>query len=251
MVSEASGSMRTVNVEFTAKDARRGVERGDVIIVVDVLRCTSSIVTALANGATDVTAVRSISEARALKAKNPSFILAGERGGLPPNGFELGNSPREFSARNVKDRSVIITTTSGTQAISNASKAKVVLMGSFLNLTAVAEKAFQIATEKNYGLTVAMSGKLGSFSLEDFLCAGGIVSLWEGEELEFSDSAHASLLAYNTASDDLLKNVLRGNHARELVNLGLEQDVAFCCERDRYDIVPNLKDGRIVRLETD
>jgi 2-phosphosulfolactate phosphatase len=249
MVSEVGESMRVVNVEFTAKDAHRGVERGDVMIVVDVLRCTSSIVTALANGASEVTAVRSVSEARALKSKNPSFVLAGERGGLPPKGFELGNSPIDFSARNVKGRSVIITTTSGTQAINNASKASVVLMGSFLNLTVVARKALQIAVEKGCGLTVAMSGRLGSFSLEDFLCAGGIMSLWEEKELEFSDSAYASLLGYRAASDNLLEQILKGSHARELVNLGLGEDVAFCCERDKYDVVPTLKHGRIVRLE--
>jgi len=243
--------MRTVNVELIARDARRGVERGDVIIVVDVLRCTSSIVTALANGATDVTAVRSVTEARALKSKNPRFVLAGERGGLPPRGFELGNSPRDFSARNVKGRGVIITTTSGTQAINNASGAKVVLIGSFLNLTAVTKTALRTAVEKNSGLTVAMSGKRGSFSLEDFLCAGGIVSTWRDEELEFSDSADASLLAHRAASDNILENVLKGSHARELVDLRLKEDVVFCCERDRYDVVPILKNGRIVRLETD
>ena len=243
--------MRTVNVEFTAKDAVRGVERGDVIVVVDVLRCTSSIVTALANGATDVTAVRSVSEARALKSKNPSFILAGERGGLPPKGFELGNSPRDFLATNIKGRSVIITTTSGTQAINNASRAKMVLIGSFLNLTAVAKRAMKVAVEEGSGLTVAMSGKLGSFSLEDFLCAGGIVSLWEGEGLEFSDSAFAALLGYRAASDNLLKHVLEGSHARGLVDLGLGEDVSFCCERDKFDVFPVLRGGRIVRLETD
>jgi len=243
--------MRIVNVEFIAKDAIRGVERGDVIVVVDVLRCTSSIVTVLANGANEVTAMRSVSEARALKSTNPFLILAGERGGLPPKGFELGNSPRDFSTKNVKGRSVIITTTSGTQAINNASKAKVVLIGSFLNLTAVAKTAMNMAHETDIGLTIAMSGKLGSFSLEDFLCAGGIVDLWEGEELEFSDSAYASLLGYRAAGDNLLKHVLNGNHARELVNLGLREDVSFCCERDKFDVVPVLRGGRIVRLETD
>ena len=238
--------MRTVNVEFTAKDAVRGVERGDLIIVVDVLRCTSTIVTALANGATDVTAVKSVSEARALKSKNPTSILAGERGGLPPKGFELGNSPRDFTAKKVKGRSIIITTSSGTQAINNASKAETVLMGSFLNLTAVAEKALQTAAAKDVGLTVVMSGRIGSFSLEDYLCAGGIVTKWEDEELEFSDAAYASLLGYKAASRDLLDHILRGTHAQGLVNLGLGEDVSFCCERDRYAVVLILKDGRII-----
>ena len=242
--------MTTVSVEFIAKDAVRGAERGDLVVVVDVLRCSSSIVTALANGATDVTAVKSVSEARALKRKNPSHVLAGERGGLPPNGFELGNSPRDFSAKNVQVRSVVITTSSGTQAINNASGARVVLIGSFLNMSAVAEKALRMAAERGIGLTVAMSGKLGAFSLEDFLCAGGIVSRWDGEGLEFSDSAYASLLGYRATSDNILSHVLRGTHAQELVELGLGEDVSLCCEVDRYAVVPVLRDGKIVLSES-
>ena len=233
-----------------AKDAVRGGSRGDVVVVIDVLRCTSAIVTALANDATNVTAVESVSRARSLKSRNPDSILAGERGGLPPRGFELGNSPLDFSAKKVSGKGIIITTSSGTQAIQNASEARVVLLGSFLNLTAVAKKAWEAADEKSCGLTVAMSGKLGSFSLEDFLCSGAIANLWENESAAFSDSAYASLLAYRSARSDLFENVLKGNHAQELVRIGFNRDVAFCCERDRYDTVPILKEGKIVRLET-
>lgn len=242
--------MKTVNVEISAKDAGRGAERGDVVVVVDVLRCTSSIITALANGATDITAVRSVSGARKLKLRNPESVLAGERGGVPPEGFELGNSPLDFSVKNVKGKSVIITTSSGTLAINNASKAKFVFLGAFLNVTSVAKKAWRIADEKNCGITVALSGKLGSFSLEDFLCAGAIMNVCGDNLPKFSDSAYASLLAYKIAKDSLLQYVLEGSHAQELVELGLKEDVVLCCDRDRYDLVPILKKGKIVRLET-
>ncbi|MCJ7631823.1 2-phosphosulfolactate phosphatase, partial [Candidatus Bathyarchaeota archaeon] len=237
--------MRKVNAELMAKDAIRGGRRGDVVVLIDVLRCTSAIVTALANGATDVIAVKSVSRARSLKSRNPDSILAGERGGLPPRGFELGNSPLDFSAKKVRGKGIIITTSSGTQAIQNASEARVVLLGSFLNLTAVAKKAWEVADEKSCGLTVAMSGKLGSFSLEDFLCSGAIANLWENESAVFSDSAYASLLAYRSACSNLFESVLKGNHAQELVKIGLNKDVAFCCELDRYDTIPILKEGRI------
>ncbi len=241
--------MRKVNAELVAKDAIRGGARGDIVIVIDVLRCTSTIVTALANGATDVIAVKSVSRACSLKSRNPDSILAGERGGLPPKGFDLGNSPFGFSANKVKGKRIFITTSSGTQTIHNVSDARFVLLGSFLNLTAVAKKAWELAEEKNCGLTIAMSGKRGSFSLEDFFCSGAIANLWENKSAVFSDSAYASLLAYRSACSDLFESVLKGKHAQELVKIGLNKDVAFCCELDRYDIIPILKKGKIIRLE--
>jgi 2-phosphosulfolactate phosphatase len=241
--------VRKISAELVAKDARRGSARGDVVIVVDVLRCTSAIVTALANGAIDVRAVKTLSEARSLKSRNPTSILAGERHGFPPKGFDIGNSPREFTPDRVRDRRIIITTTSGTQAINNASRARIVLMGSFLNVTAAAEAAWKISEDENSNLTIAMSGKQGSFSLEDMLCAGAIINHWDSSIVEYSDVARAALLAYRNASTDLLRHVLVGNHAQELVNAGFKDDVLFCTELDKWSIVPVLKEGSIRILE--
>jgi len=242
-------NMKLVSVELTAKDAHRGVERGDVIIVIDVLRCTSSIVTALVNGAASIIPVESVGQARAMKAKQSNYVLAGERGGLPPRGFNLGNSPRDFSTERIRGKDIIITTTSGTQAIKNVSWAKTVLIGSFLNLASVAAQASKIASGDGKSLTIALSGKKGTFSLEDFLCAGAIISRIQSSP-RLSDAASASLLAFKAADENLEEAVLMGNHARELVDLGLEEDVIICSQKDKYDVVPILSHGRIVRLES-
>jgi 2-phosphosulfolactate phosphatase len=242
-------SMKLISVELMAKDAFRGVERGDVIIVIDVLRCTSSIVTAMINGASSIIPVGSVGQARALKAKDRNYVLAGERGGLPPRGFDLGNSPRDFSTEKVRGKDIVITTTSGTQAIRNASEAKTVLIGSFLNLTSAAAQASKIALGNGRSLTIALSGKKGTFSLEDFLCAGAIISKIRSKS-RLSDAASASLLAFKAADENLAKNILMGNHARELVDLGMEEDVILCSQKDKYDVVPILRNGRIVRLES-
>lgn len=241
--------VRRISAELVAKDASRGSARGDVVIVVDVLRCTSAIVTALANGAVDVKAVKTIREARSLKSRNPTSILAGERDGFPPKGFDIGNSPREFTQDRVRDRRIIMTTTSGTQAIDNASKARIVLLGSFLNVTATARTAWEIAEKENSNLTIAMSGKQGSFSLEDMLCAGAIINHWDSNMVEYSDAAYASLLAYRSASSDLLRHILMGNHAQELVEAGFRDDVFFCVESDKWSIVPFLREDSIRILE--
>jgi 2-phosphosulfolactate phosphatase len=242
-------SMKLISVELMAKDAFRGVERGDVIIVIDVLRCTSSIVTAMINGASSIIPVGSVGQARALKAKDRNYVLAGERGGLPPRGFDLGNSPRDFSTEKVRGKDIVITTTSGTQAIRNASEAKTVLIGSFLNLASAAAQASKIALRNGRSLTIALSGKKGTFSLEDFLCAGAIISKIRSKS-RLSDAASASLLAFKAADENLAENILMGNHARELVDLGMEEDVILCSQKDKYDVVPILSNGRIVRLES-
>jgi 2-phosphosulfolactate phosphatase len=241
--------VRKISAEFVAKDASRGSARGDVVIVVDVLRCTSAIVTALANGALDVKAVKTVREARLLKSRNPNSILAGERDGFPPEGFDIGNSPREFTQDRVKDSRIIVTTTSGTQAINNASKARIVLLGSFLNVTATANSAWEIADKENLNLTIAMSGKQGSFSLEDMLCTGAIINRWDSNMVAYSDAAYAALLAYGNASSDLLRHILMGNHAQELVEAGFRDDVSFCVELDKWSIVPILREGSIRILE--
>jgi len=241
--------VRRISAEFVAKDARRGSDRGDVVIVVDVLRCTSAIVTALANGATEVKAVKTIREARSLKSRNPASILAGERGGFPPEGFDIGNSPREFTQDRVRGRRIIITTTSGTQAINNASEARTVLLGSFLNVTAIAKTAWDIAEKENSNLTIAMSGKQGGLSLEDMLCTGAIINHWDNSLVEYSDAAYAALLAYRNASSDLPRHILTGNHAQELVEAGFRDDVLFCIESDKWPIVPVLREDSIKILE--
>ncbi len=103
-------------VELCVADADKAVERGDVIVVVDVLRSTSSIVNALANGAKSIVPVATLTEAYALHRLHPEYLLVGEREGRKPKGFHLGNSPLEFSSERVSGMDLIMTTTSGTLA---------------------------------------------------------------------------------------------------------------------------------------
>ncbi|MEM2921161.1 MAG: 2-phosphosulfolactate phosphatase, partial [Candidatus Bathyarchaeia archaeon] len=95
--------------------------------------------------------------------------------------------------------------------------------------------------------TVALAGRLGEFSLEDFLCGGAMVEHLKEEADECSDSAYAAYLSYRACKNNLLQCVLKGKHARNLVDLGLLRDVEFCCMLDRYDTVPLLKEGWIVK----
>lgn len=238
-----------VNLEIFAKDASKAVRRGDVIIVIDVLRCSSTIIAALANGAKGIIPAKTLREARAYRQEHPEFMLAGERKGMKPRGFDLGNSPLEFSPETIREKHVILTTTSGTMAISLAKNGRWTLIGALLNVKAVVEAAMKIAEKEQTGISLVLAGKKGHFSLEDFLCAGAIVGSLPTERVKHSDDALAALLAFQQARGSLSRIVQLGNHAQFLESLGFEEDVKFCCQLDAFAVVPVYKGGVIVPLD--
>lgn len=239
-----------VSLEFFAEDAAKAVKRRDVIVVIDALRCCSTIVTALANGATVIVPVKTIVEARRLKKRYPDFIIAGERKGLKPKGFILGNSPLEFSSEKVRGRRIILTTTSGTKTIFLSKRGKWVLIGAFLNAKAVAEASLKIAQNERTGISLVLAGKEGQFSLEDFLCAGAIAESFLTGRVEFSDAIMAALQSFKKVQDSLETAVKQSSHAQYLEKKGFKTDVEFCSRMDAFNLVPFLREGRIVSLGT-
>ena len=236
------------NLGFTAKDIAKAVQRGDVIIVIDVLRCCSTIVTALANAAEGVIPTKTLKEARVLHKKHPEFILAGERRGIKPKGFDLGNSPLEFSPQRVKEKHIILTTTSGTKALISSKEAKYVFTGAFLNAEATAKAALKIAEREETGISFISAGTDGRFSLEDFICAGAIAESFPADDIEHSDAVLAALLAFRQARKSLDRVIQSGYHARYLLSQGFEEDVKFCSQLNVFKIVPFLKGETIVSL---
>ena len=232
-----------VNLELAARDAVEAVRRGDIIVVIDVLRCTSSMTNALANGAKRIIPVKTLREAYKLKSEHPNFLLAGERGGLKPRGFDLGNSPLEFTRDKVHGKTLVFTTTSGTDALFRCRTAKHVLIGSFLNVSSVALKTIKTAQKEEKNISIVLSGRKGRFSLEDFLCGGAIVEKLSGNNVALSDAAFASLLSFKQVEDSLLESIYKGEHARKLAELGFGEDVKFCCQVDVFNIAPSLNDG--------
>lgn len=217
-------------------------------VVMDILRATSTIVTALANGATEIIPVADPSEAIQL-AKNigeDQCLTGGERGGLQIPGLNLGNSPAEYTQEVVWDRKLALCTTNGTVAIRWAQSGKRVLIGSFLNLPAIVE-----AIKEEGDVLLVCSGRNGGLALEDFVCAGMIVdrlaaALGE-EQLSMSDSAYLSRLAYQTMEQTkgLAKGLAETDHGRDLVELGLGEDIRFCAQVGVIDIVPVFESGRV------
>jgi 2-phosphosulfolactate phosphatase len=237
-----------VDVEFVARDAFRAVERGDLIVVVDVLRSSSSIVNALANGVKTVIPAVPLKEAYKVREQHPDFLLVGERRGRKPRGFDLGNSPLEFVREVVGGKTLIMTTTSGTAALVLCRRAECVLVGAFLNAGAVAEKAAEIAQRKNLNVSFVLAGEKGLFSLEDFLCGGAIASKFPDGGFNFSDKALAAVFAFERVKRALSKYVMKSRHARHLTELGFERDIEFSCRLDHFGLVPFYRDGKVTLM---
>jgi len=242
-----TGMVVMISLELTAKEAVKAVRRKDLIIVIDVLRSGSSMLNALANGAEALVPAKTLAEAYEIKREHPEYLLAGERKALRPRGFDFGNSPLEFKRKKVQGRTLIFTTTSGTAALMRSKPAGKVLMGAFLNARKVAEKALATARGTGGGISIALSGRKGLFSLEDFICGGAIVSNLFVDGVDLSDASVAAFLSWRHVANSLFTNVMKGEHARHLASLGFERDIEFSCQLDLFKIVPIYKDGVIKR----
>lgn len=234
-----------VNLEFYAKHGRRAAERGDVTVVIDVFRCSSTIVTALSNGAAGILPVRTVKAARQLHEVHPSYLLAGERRGVKPKDFDLGNSPREFIREIVEGKRIILTTTDGTKALQASRGSGSILVGSLLNAEAVSKALYEIAEREGWGISLIASGLKGRASLEDILCAGKIMEYLPKEKISLSDAAFTALLASKGAGDAIDKISLSSVHGRFLKNIGLGEDLHFCTRLNIFGVVPIMKGDEI------
>jgi 2-phosphosulfolactate phosphatase len=214
-------------------------------IVVDVLRASSSIVTLLERRASHVIPAADIGEARSLKERLPDYLLCGERGGLPPEGFDYGNSPAEFARIELAGRGVILATSNGTRVLSGLADTPAVIVGSLLNRTACARVALAVAGESQLDINIVCSAGGSTFALEDALGAGAIVdaAIAVDASLALGDAARFARDAFLTASRDLEDAVASAYHARDLIEAGFEDDVAYCARVDTTEIVPVLEVG--------
>ena len=210
-----------INVAFTP-DERFSAPVG---VVVDVLRATSTIAQALATGYRRVLCCAEIEDARALRQAIPESLVGGERKAVQIDGFDVGASPREFLEPRAE--TLILSTTNGTRAIlETARRCEEVLLGSLLNLDAVARAAH------GRDAVLVCAGFQGAFAIDDAYCAGRIVHLLDGERTDSAVAAETLARAFPTALDGLT--------ARTYGPPGLEDDIAFCARENTLDVVPRL-----------
>jgi 2-phosphosulfolactate phosphatase len=217
--------------------------RGTACVVFDILRATSTMVTALHHGAQRVIPVSEIPEAVAWRQRQPDVLLAGERDGVRIRAdqsggidFDLGNSPREFRPEKVRGKTIVSTTTNGTRALRACASGGLVLAGSFLNLAATCRFLHQGAPDE---LLLVCAGTGEGVALEDVLAAGALAGLIGGD---FSDATEIAVRTFLPAKADLPAVLASSRNARRLLAIPeLRPDVAFCAQRDVYPLVAALK----------
>lgn len=223
---------------------------GSVCVVLDILRATSSIVTMFARGAEEVIVAASIEDARRLAAKGDDLLLCGEQGGLPPPDFHYGNSPRQFASLSLDGQRVVLATSNGTRALVLAadSGASSVLVGSLLNLNAVASASLQAAIRGGHNIWLVCAGERygTAFSLEDAYGAGALAErivrlhkrLEDTPRLAFGDGAVAARRLAQSFHGRAKAALRLAEHGEYLRRLGFGHDLAFCARVDAYDVVP-------------
>ena len=227
---------------------------GGIAIVIDVLRASTTIITALASGAEVVVPCRSIEEARAAAAHHPGALLGGERGGVRIPGFDLGNSPLEYTPDRVAGRPVVITTTNGTAALAACQAARDVLVGAIVNCRSVAAVARRLAdTAGAPAVHLVCAGTDGEITAEDVLAAGAILAAAGRDPAADTDTLDPAAQTARELFDHLAGENSEGLPARittafrtcrggeNLLALGMEADLAAAAAIDSLAVVPRLE----------
>jgi len=216
------------------------------VVVLDILRATSVIVHALSQGAKEFIPVLSVEEAFEKREASPpgSTLLGGEKDTRPIEGFDLGNSPREYLSERIRDKRVILRTTNGTRAFHLISSAREVMVGSFFNLEAVARRCVELDLD----LLIFPSGDEDRFSIEDTVCGGMIIDriLKSGKrKFILTDAANAARILFQHFENNVVDAFRLSHHGNKLIRLGREEDLPYCARTNIIHLVPVFKDGVI------
>lgn len=214
-----------------------------IVVVIDIFRATSSICYGIENGAEAIIPVASIEACESYR--HTDFLLAAERNGEVVNGFDFGNSPFSYTPEKVAGKTIVLTTTNGTHAINMSRGASKIVIGSFLNLTALCG---WLKTQPNDVLLVC-SGWKDKVNLEDTLFAGGIVYGLRNEQYRLDDASIAAEDLYILAKDNLDTYLKKTSHSERLKSLGIEEDIAFCLKVDVTSSIPVLDGERLIKLK--
>jgi len=220
--------------------------RDKTVVVIDVLRACTTMITAIDNGAKGIIPVENMDAAGRISQSldSPQYLLCGEKDGKKIEGYHLGNAPLEYTPDMVEGKTVILNTTNGTKAVKKAVSAEKLIIGSFLNMNKVVEE-LRTAEES---IAIICSGWRGRLSLEDMLCAGNIVyDYYDGDLPEcMPDSVNIAFGLYQKFGDDLEGMIMQSSHARRLHDIISPEDITYSCKVNYTDALPILEDGMII-----
>lgn len=226
--------------------------QGKIAVAIDVLRASTTIITALQNGCRRILPVAEVETARKLAQiqSQETTLLGGEREGKKLEGFHLGNSPREYTPASVIHKTLIFTTTNGTRLLNKTQEAELTLIAAFVNGTQIAEYLYQ--TGKNFAILCA--GTEGHFSLEDTVCAGMIFSnLYKiaSNKLQINDLVLSAMILYQKFENNILSMLKLAQHGRYLIQIGFENDLINCSNVDAIPIIPVFYNGVVELLQSE
>jgi 2-phosphosulfolactate phosphatase len=194
-----------------------------IVVVIDIFRATTSICYGIENGAEAIIPVSQVEECSAYLEKGFDYLLAAERNGEVVEGFDFGNSPFSYTKEKVAGKTIVLTTTNGTHALHLSRSAKKIVIGAFINLTAICNWLKQ----QDENILLVCSGWKNNFNLEDTLFAGAVVEQLKNSGVVVDDPALAANDLYNIAKDDLDKYLKKTSHSERLKKLGIDADIEF------------------------
>jgi 2-phosphosulfolactate phosphatase len=235
---------KTIEVCFSPLSFHLFRDDNAIVVVIDIFRASSAICTAFYHGAHAIIPVATVEEA--IDYKNKGYQVAAERNGEVVQGFDLGNSPFTYMGEDIKNKTIVFTTTNGTQAVEVARNAFKVVIGSFLNLSLISD--WLIEQDRNVILLCA--GWKNKFNLEDTLFAGAVADrlLKTGNFANTCDTAQAACHLYDSAKKDMYKFLENSSHRKRLEKLNLEKDIRYCLQIDAAPVIPLLEGISIVKM---
>jgi 2-phosphosulfolactate phosphatase len=232
-----------IDLTISADDTKSEKVEDKSVVVIDMLRATSVIATALSNGCQAVIPVLTVEEAieTAGVDRGTKYLLGGERKGLKIEGFDLANSPREYIREAIAGKTLIMTTTNGTRAIRGSRGARHILIGAVINASAVAERLMDLDDD----VVLVNAGTYGQFSLDDFLCSGYLIDCLKSKvDVRLTDIATTAHYVYKN-NEDIFSFIKYARHYQRLMELNLAEDLRYCCQKDIIDTVPEYRNGVI------
>ncbi len=207
------------------------------VVIVDILRTSSTIISALTHDCIHIIPVETVIEAKQLKNHHPNYLVAGDRFNKKIPGFDLGNSPLSYTTASVSGKTIILTTTNGTRAIQKALKGENVLIGGFLNGTKCIEKALSLKKD----IVLLAVGERGKFSFEDGIASGFLLDIIKNnfqDNLEVNDFGIAMYGLYKFYENNFIDVIKQTTSGKKIKQLGHEEDIDFSCQKNLYSICP-------------
>jgi 2-phosphosulfolactate phosphatase len=235
-----------ITVIPSVNEARSDDLVNKTVIVIDVLRATSTILTALAHGCDAVYPIETVMQTRQLQ--RPGWLMGGERSCKKIPGFDFGNSPFEYMDDRIAGKTILITTTNGTRAIQKALKASTILAASLLNGSACAQEAALLRKD----IVILCSGTQDVFALEDGICAGQLIEELqrllsaEGIAASVNDFGLSMLYAFRQVQPAMTEALLNCTNGQRLTKLGFVEDIIYCSRMNIIQLVPVMREGKLV-----